>query len=675
MTRSSNAVFISYASEDAPAAQRICAALRSAGIEVWFDRNELRGGDAWDRQIKQQINECALFIAIISAHSDARDEGYFRREWRLAVERTHDLADDTPFLLPVAIDATAEAKARVPEPFRHVQWTHLTPDDVPPQFVARVQSLLHRERSQPAASRASPADVASPATAHGALGASSAIRPTPRRIPRTAVVIAAVAALVAGSVYYLKSARPSTHAPAAAADKSIAVLPFIDMSEKRDQEYFSDGLTEELIDHLAHAPELRVVSRTSSFQFKGRSEDIRTIAEKLGVANVLEGSVRKAGEELRVTAQLIRASDGTHLWSESYDRGLKDIFKLQDDIATTVSSALRVALNPMVTKQPLGEPGKANTEAYTSFLKANYYWARGNSGDNARAIEQYQVTIRQQPDYALAWAQLARVYIWQSVAGEVPAAEAAARARQAAERALAIDPNCATAHYALGNIHRFYDYDWKAATAEYEKAVSIDPLGPMSAGARGNIALTQTLRTGNSDDYVRILLADSGRDPLDTDTLANLAAAQQNAGQLEASAVTSRRLLAIDPRVAAAHSSYAGTLLLQGKTAEALAAAQQETDELSRLTMLACIYWTMGRHADSDAALATMEAGYAQRAAYAIAVAHAWRGETDAAFTWLERAYRQRDGNVPVLRADSMMRSLRGDPRFRALLDKMNLSS
>jgi TolB-like protein/Flp pilus assembly protein TadD len=680
MTRSSNAVFISYASEDTAAAQSICAALRAAGVEVWFDQNELRGGDAWDRQIRRQINECALFIAVISAQSDARDEGYFRREWRLAVERTQDMAEDTPFLLPVAIDATVEASARVPDQFRRVQWTYLAAGAISQAFVARVAGLLaHRPaRADGAAPRPAAGVAPAPRVTTLPSDASSAV-PGAARAParnwraRIALAIGVVALAAIALAAYLRSAHPSVTAQAGATDKSIAVLPFIDMSEKRDQEYFSDGLTEELIDHLAHAPELRVVSRTSSFQFKGRNEDVRAIAGKLGVANVLEGSVRKAGDELRVTAQLIRASDGTHLWSQTYDRGLEDIFKLQDEIATTVSHALQVALGPAAPGKT-ASPATTNIEAYTSFLKGNFYWNRGNTGDNERAIEQYLKAIEQQPDYALAWAQLGRTYMWQSVVGEIPASEGVPKARHAAERALAIDPNCAMGYYTMGQIYRFYDYDWKAAMAAYEKSAALDPQGPVAWSSQGDIAILKAMQTRDESEAKEVSLRILAVNPVDTDALMNIAEAQREAGEYDASVATLRRVLDINPQYATAHAYESMALLLMGKAAEALAEAQQEPDELSRLSMLAAAYWTLGNRKEADASLHALEAKYTQSQAYVIATTYAWRGDKDAAFAWLERAYRQRDGNIPIIKLDPMVRGLRGDPRYHALLKKMNLA-
>jgi len=317
VSQSQKAVFLSYASQDAEAARRICEALRKAGIEVWFDQSELRGGDAWDQKIRGHIKNCALFIPIISGNTDSRTEGYFRLEWKLAVDRSHLMADDASFLLPVVIDATPDATARVPDRFRQLQWSRLPSGETSPAFVERVSSLL-----TPEASSASPQSRQSAGIGPRRSGPKPVASP---KLPPTLLIIAAVAVIAAGylavdkfvlskhgtdSGRALSVAQSSISTPAAIPEKSIAVLPFTDMSEKKDQEYFSDGLSEELIDLLAKGTDMRVAARTSTFSFKGKQATIPEIAKTLGVANVLEGSVRKAGPTLRVTAQLIRAAEG-----------------------------------------------------------------------------------------------------------------------------------------------------------------------------------------------------------------------------------------------------------------------------------------------------------------------------------------------------------------------------
>lgn len=368
--QSSKGVFLSYASEDAGVAKRISDALRAADVEVWFDQSELRGGDAWDQKIRQQIRDCALFIPVISAHTQARPEGYFRLEWKLAVDRSHLMAAEKAFLVPVVVDATTEPEALVPTQFRDVQWTQIQAGEVPTAFVHRIAALI----SQPVAHH-----MGSPER--------NVSRAPVRRLPAALLLLsgAALVALVITTamrggwlsqkpltkVEASTAAVPAATPPAAISEKSVAVLPFVDMSEKKDQEYFSDGLTEELIEQLSKIADLRVPARTSSFYFKGKSENVATIARELGVAHVLEGSVRKAGSRLRITAELIRADSGYHVWSETYDRDLKDVFKVQDEIAGAVVAALKLRLAPT---QRRGSQRTANTEAYNEYLLARQFY-------------------------------------------------------------------------------------------------------------------------------------------------------------------------------------------------------------------------------------------------------------------------------------------------------------
>jgi TolB-like protein len=305
------AVFISYASQDAEAAMKICDALRVAGIEVWFDQSELRGGDAWDQRILGEIHDCALFVPLISLNTQKRLEGYFRHEWRLAIERTHHMAEQMPFLVPVVIDGTGDRDAVVPDAFRKVQWTRLPGGETPAAFVERVQRLLSHE---PSTGRRPPSI---PATA--GLGT----RATGIRASRRAAWIGA-AVIVIGLIAFLVYEHPWTAPRSVSASSasqasrrddeaifhppshSVAVLPFVNLSGDATQDYFSDGLTEELLNSLAEIEGVQVAARTSSFSFK-QHPDIVTVARQLNVATVLEGSVRRSEHTIRVTAQLINA--------------------------------------------------------------------------------------------------------------------------------------------------------------------------------------------------------------------------------------------------------------------------------------------------------------------------------------------------------------------------------
>jgi TolB-like protein len=423
MTESAKAVFLSYASQDAAAARPIADALRAAGIEVWFDQSELRGGDVWDQTIRRQIRECALFVPIISAHTQARPEGYFRLEWRLAEQRTHLMGRSRAFIVPVCVDATPETEADVPDSFSAAQWTRLPAGNTPSAFVERVSRLLSpNEQIASTAARAPAAAAPAKANLHAATAA-GVDAATPHSAaagrPRLAWLFLAAAVVIAAGYFAVdrwvlskravESAAPAVQSVAPAQntipEKSIAVLPFVDMSEKKDQEYFSDGLAEELIDLLAQVPNLKVSARTSSFYFKGKSEDVATIAQKLRVAHVLEGSVRKAGTTIRVTAQLIRADNGYHLWSKTYDQDVKDIFKVQDEIAAAVVAALKAQLLP--AQQISSRHRTDNTEAYTEYLVGNQFRVRDTVEANTQALAAYRKAVALDAGYAAAYSGIA----------------------------------------------------------------------------------------------------------------------------------------------------------------------------------------------------------------------------------------------------------------------------
>jgi len=341
VTESPRAVFLSYASQDAEPAQGICEALRAGGIEVWFDQSELRGGDAWDQSIRKQIKICALFMPIISRNTHARGEGYFRLEWKLAIDRSHLIASDLPFLLPVVIDDTPDTDDRVPERFREIQWTHLPGGVTSPAFIERVKRLLSGEASAPEFARFPSSAVASNA-------------PPPRELMRrrTGVLYSVVAAAVLLALGYFGLERLNRSNPSTSSTASIAVLPLANESGEASQQYFSDGISEDLITALGQFPGLKVIGRSSAFQFRDSKEDSRSIGAKLGVAHLLEGSVRKSGDMVRVSAELIDTADGSAQWSEHYDRPYKDLFALQDEITRAVAGALRLSSCRVNTPRP-----------------------------------------------------------------------------------------------------------------------------------------------------------------------------------------------------------------------------------------------------------------------------------------------------------------------------------
>jgi len=357
MSRAENkAVFLSYASQDADAARKICDALRAAGVEVWFDQSELRGGDAWDAKIRKQIKECALFVPVISANTQARAEGYFRLEWKLAADRSHLIAHDHPFLVPVVIDETANASARVPAEFHGVQWTRLLQGATTAAFCARVADLLGGEESTP---------LAAPSRRAVTPRLTAKTAPRARWLVPTAIGVIVVVGLGVWRPWRNSNALNPAHVPAAPAPsqaaavapalgpKSIAVLPFGNLSPDKDNEYFTDGIHEDVLGQLLNIRELHVISRTSVMSYRGTAKRVGEIARELGVAFILEGTVRRANSVVRVSAQLIDARTDTPVWSmPPIDRELTTaaIFKIQLEIAQSIAGALRTKLSPQERK-------------------------------------------------------------------------------------------------------------------------------------------------------------------------------------------------------------------------------------------------------------------------------------------------------------------------------------
>jgi TolB-like protein len=461
------------------------------------------------------------------------------------------------------------------------------------------------------------------------------------------------------------SSNPVAATPTVAInEKSIAVLPFVDMSEKQDEGYFSDGLTEELIDRLAGAPGLKVIARTSSFQFKGKNEDVRSIARKLDVANLLEGSVRRSGQSLRITAQLIHAIDGTHLWSHSYDEHISDIFKVQEAIAEKVAKELEFALTTNSTEGAR----TANLQAYDDVQKGNYFWQRSDVGDEDKALALFQEATRLDPGYALAWRKVASMYQRKGWIGAMAVADARPKALSAAQRALAISPSLASAHNVLGRIYRDFDWNWRSAKEEFETAARLDPNG----GYESDVGYLNWILTGDISSGISSMRQDLISDPLDLGVLWGLATAYWAAQRYAESAETFTRLLELNPRYSGASALYARTLLFMGQYEKALATALSDPDKSSQWGVLPCIYWKLGRRSESDDALRELEKD-AAKSADSLAEMHACRGEADQAFEWLERGYRERQTGIQEVKFDPYLTSLHEDRRFQTLLRKMNL--
>ena len=674
MTDPGRAVFLSYASQDAEAAQRICEALRAAGIGVFLDQSELRGGDVWDQKIRRQIHDCALFIPVISASTASRREGYFRLEWDLADHRSHMMARDSTFIVPVSLDATPGAGTDVPESFHRVQWTRLPAGETPPAFVERIKRLLSPELSpDPTGTAAAAARVAAAPT-------------TPKPVPpswrpkvalfATIVVVVALGYIVANRLVLskrgaevgavLRSAAQS--APATAFNPpphSIAVLPFVNMSGDKEQEYFSDGLTEELLNSLAEINELQVAARTSSFYFKGKDVDLGTVAHKLNVGAVLEGSVRRSAHTIRITAQLINAVTGFHLWSKTYDRDLGDVLKLQTEIATAVARALKVTLlGDVAAKVELG--GTRNPDAFDAYLRgAKAYSSRHEAKDIPAAIAAYTEAIRLDPHYALAFA--ARSIALAAVAGEA-ATKAAMRegfdkAQEDARQALALAPDLAQAHLASANVSELGTLDFTQANDAYKRALALAPGNAEVLRLNAKFAAYM----GQFDAGVAAARRAVVLDPLARASHSVLGRTLYVAHRYQEAVAALAEVLSLDPEYKDTYAHRGFAYYGLGDLQSARASCETHPDYWGNQYCLAVTYHRLGRHADAEAELAKMKAVVGDTASYQYATIYAQWGDRDRALEWLETALRVRDPGLELLKTDALLDPLRKEPRFQAI--------
>lgn len=449
-------------------------------------------------------------------------------------------------------------------------------------------------------------------------------------------------------------------------DRSIAVLPFIDLSPDQDQEYFSDGLSEELLNLLAKIPDLKVASRTSSFAFKNKDVQIAEVAEALSVGHVLEGSVRMSGDRVRVTAQLIKASDGFHLWSETFERELDDILNVQDEIAVQVVEALEVTL-----VDPIPKTRKTAGEAYSLFLQANFLSQQFTPESMSRSIEVLHQVLEIDRDYVPALTRMAGVYMNLATSNTMDSGEAMALAREAAERAIELDPTFAFAYSQLGWIAHMFDGDLKAAARNYAHALELDPGSP---GIIGNAAVTAEA-LGRLDDAIKMKEYLVEVAPQSAIAVNNLALAYYFDGQLEKAEDAIRTTLLLSPDYIGASYRLGKILLFQGRFEEALAAFEEEPDEEYKLKGQALSLHALGRAEEADARLNQLVEDWGDTYPTEIAHAYAYRNEADSAFEWLDRRYEKGgEGTWGEQRLDLLWGNLHDDPRWQEFLVKMNVA-
>lgn len=470
----------------------------------------------------------------------------------------------------------------------------------------------------------------------------------------------------------------STKAPD---QKSVAVLPFVNLSDDKGSEYFSDGVSEELLTVLQKIPGLHVAARTSAFSFKGKNATAQEIGQKLGVAHLVEGSVRKAGDTVRIAARLTRADTGEELWSENYTRNLKDVFAVQTELAQTIVEQLRGRFGGTGTKeriqaevQAAEKGGTKNVDAHELYLQGRFYENRHSDKSAREALAAYQHAVELDPGFALAWAGVAQMHLWfagfSTEGGQKTFDAHLAAARDAIARALSIEPDLTNGLLAQAWIETNFDFNWNAAAQTVSKALALAPADPNIAIAAGNLEIAR----GNADHAIELYRKAVDLDPVNASARSflafNLAATKRFA---EAQAEFPR-VVELNSAAPWAHAGLGLSYLLQNKFEEAATEAQADAGEWCRLLIVSCAHWGQKRVKESDAALAELIKNDAETAAYQIAEAYAYRGDKDRAFEWLERARRQRDPGLAGLHKDPLLTNLQDDPRWNTFLRTMGLA-
>jgi len=654
-------VFVSYASQDVAVANAVVEALERRGIKCWIAPRDVKPGAQYADAIVRAINEAKTLVLVLS--QSAVGSSHVGREIERAASKHKQI---------IALKVAAAALTPGLEYFlSESQWIDAAALGMP-VALAKLKDTVGQGSA--ASSQVDPGLGGGSASDRSAVKRAVGTARIAKRVVVAAIVIAfGVGATLVIRFWHSKQLELQAPAVASVSDKSIAVLPFADMSEKKDQEYFADGMAEEILDLLAKVPGLHVPARTSSFYFKGKSEDIPTIARRLMVGHVLEGSVRRDGDRVRITVQLIRADNGYHLWSETYDRTLDDIFKVQDDIAGKIVKALKVSLGETELPRVVAT---TNSEAHALLLQARFFVARSTQDDLSRAIADYEKVIQLDPDSAVAWAELsmALTYVWNS--GFLPQRRTVQQQRTLAlndaERAVAINPNLGVAHEALAEIRFWFDWDWSKVAVEIDRARALDPSSTTALTQAGALAMLR----GRPMVALQLWEQASAQDPLNSEAQLYLAEVHYVLGQFTEAEVAARKAVELNPLVPASHLPLSRALLALGQHEAALAEIEKEPDPGYRAFARARAYIVLARQADADAALSQLEKNYGAEQRYNIATLHALRGERDQAFSWLDGAYLQHDPSVigiPPLTAEPDLQSLRGDPRYKAFLKKMNL--
>ncbi len=492
------------------------------------------------------------------------------------------------------------------------------------------------------------------------------------------------AALVAATERSI-AARPAGKVKPEVTPKSVAVLAFDNLSDDKGSEYFSDGISEELLTVLQKIPGLHVAARTSAFSFKGKNATAQEIGEKLGVARLVEGSVRKAGDAVRIAARLTQTTNGQEIWSENYTRNLQDVFAVQTELAQTIVEQLKGQLTDgaadptakaaiQAEVQAAEKGGTKTVEAHEAYLQGRFFLNRHSEKETEQARAAFERAVQLDPRFALAWAGLAQTHVWDcnygTEGGQKGFNDHLAAARESVERALSLEPDLPEALYPRAMIETNFDYNWKGATETLRKALTLSPQDPALLMEAENLAQTRG-EMAQALDFIRRAVA---LDPVNAQARAFLANTLSTSGKQAEARAEYMRVIELNPSAPNSHAGIGLTYLMEGKFEEAVVAAQKDAADWARLLIVSCARWGQRRIPESDAALSELIAKFGEVAAYQIAGVYGYRNDKDHAFEWLERARRQHDAGLASLRADVLLPNLHDDPRWDALLRTIGLA-
>jgi TolB-like protein/Flp pilus assembly protein TadD len=487
--------------------------------------------------------------------------------------------------------------------------------------------------------------------------------PPKRRHWYYVVAVAVLAAAIVGIFLFLPSSSPT-----AANSKTVAVLPFTNMAGDKEEEYFSDGITEDILTQLAKIAEINVISRTSVMQYKGTTKSIREIGKELNAGVILEGSVRHAGDQVRIVAQLIDASTDKHLWAETYDRQYKEIFAIQTEIARNIASALKTRLSP-VDMEHLKAPPAPNTAAYNLLLQGRYFANRRDGTNTVKAIDLYQRALTVDSNDARIWVGLSDAYVQLGSIGWEGITNPNARAREAARKAIALDDNSAEGHRALALILLAVDWNWQEADRECKRALELEPGNASTVNQMSYLSAS----LGRFDEAIAAGQKAIALDPILDRSYFALAFTYHYVNRQRESIALCRKTLELTPQYPCAHSLIALNYLALGRIDSALAEAHLEEEELWRLHALGIVLHAAGRKEEADQALAELIRKSPTNSPFQIAEVYSCRGEVDKALEWLETAYTLHDAGVSQIMGDPRFKRVEHDPRFAAFLKKLKL--